>query len=95
MAGDPKIRQSLSWVLKGLFYLARMQDLSEAEALAHRALAQDAKASWALEGLMDSLSNMAIGTFAERWLRRWARSGAGRKKLMPAVRSLMRQPPRR
>ena len=67
--------------LEGLFYLARMQDPSEAEALAHRALAQDTKASWALEGLMALAVQSGDWDAAERWLRRWARSGAGRKKV--------------
>ena len=67
--------------LEGLFYLARMQNPPEAEALAHRALAQDAKASWALEGLMALAVQNSDWEVAERWLRRWASSGAGRKKV--------------
>ena len=67
--------------LEGLFYLARMQNPPEAEALAHRALAQDPKASWALEGLMALAVQNSDWEVAERWLRRWASSGAGRKKV--------------
>ncbi|MEC7209735.1 MAG: heme biosynthesis HemY N-terminal domain-containing protein [Pseudomonadota bacterium] len=81
MAGDPKNPPISKLGLEGLFYLARMQDPSEAEALAHRALAQDAKASWALEGLMALAVQYGDWDTAERWLRRWARSGAGRKKV--------------
>ena len=81
MAGDPKNPAISKLGLEGLFYLARMQDPSEAEALAHRALAQDAKASWALEGLMALAVQYGDWDTAERWLRRWARSGAGRKKV--------------
>ena len=81
MAGDPKNPAISKLGLEGLFYLARMQNPSEAEALAHRALAQDAKASWALEGLMALAVQYGDWDTAERWLRRWARSGAGRKKV--------------
>ena len=95
MASDTQNPALSKLGLEGLFYLARMQNPPEAEALAHRALAQDAKASWALEGLMALAVQNGDWEAAERWLRRWARSGAGRKKLMPAVRSSMRQPPRR
>jgi HemY protein len=81
MAGDPKNPALSKLGLEGLFYLARMQDPSEAEALAHRALAQDDKASWALEGLMALAVQHGDWDTAEHWLRRWARSGAGRKKV--------------
>ncbi len=81
MAGDPKNPALAKLGLEGLFYLARMQNPSEAEALAHRALAQDAKAPWALEGLMALAVQHGDWDKAERWLRRWARSGAGRKKV--------------
>ena len=81
MASDTENPALSKLGLEGLFYLARMQDPSEAEALAHRALAQDTKASWALEGLIALAVQSGDWDAAERWLRRWARSGAGRKKV--------------
>ena len=81
MASDTENPALSKLGLEGLFYLARMQDPSEAEALAHRALAQDTKASWALEGLIALAVQSGDWDTAERWLRRWARSGAGRKKV--------------
>lgn len=67
--------------LEGLFYLARMHNPSEAEALAQRALALDGKTKWALEGLMALAVQNGDWEAGERWLRQWARSGAGRKKI--------------
>ena len=67
--------------LEGLFHLARMQNPSEAEALAHRALAQDTKTAWALEGLMAIAVQYSDWDKAERWLRQWARIGTRRKKV--------------
>jgi HemY protein len=81
MAGDTQNPALSKLGLEGLFYLARMQNPSEAEALAHRALAQDTKTAWALEGLMGLAVQHSDWDTAERWLRQWARSGAGRKKV--------------
>ncbi len=81
MAGDMQNPALSKLGLEGLFYLARMQNPSEAEALAHRALAQDTKTAWALEGLMGLAVQHSDWDAAERWLRQWARSGAGRKKV--------------
>ncbi|HAL85068.1 MAG TPA: hypothetical protein DCP12_05455 [Rhodobiaceae bacterium] len=81
MASDTQNPALSKLGLEGLFYLARMQNPSEAEALAHRALAQDTKTAWALEGLMGLAVQYSDWDTAERWLRQWARSGAGRKKV--------------
>ena len=81
MASDTQNPALSKLGLEGLFYLARMQNPSEAEALAHRALAQDTKTAWALEGLMGLAVQCSDWDTAERWLRQWARSGAGRKKV--------------
>lgn len=81
MAGDTKNPALSKLGLEGLFYLARLQNPSEAEALAHRALAQDTKTAWALEGLMALAVQHSDWDTAERWLRQLARSGAGRKKV--------------
>ena len=81
MASDTQNPALSKLGLEGLFYLARVQNPSEAEALAHRALAQDTKTAWALEGLMALAVQHSDWDTAERWLRQLARSGAGRKKV--------------
>ena len=81
MAQDDKNPALSKLGLEGLFYLARMQSPQDAEVLAQRALALDAKTKWALEGLMSLAVQQGDWETAERCLRRWARSGVRRKQV--------------
>ena len=79
MLGDRQPPQQISLGLEGLYHLARAEnDADAAGAYALRVLEVDARSSWALEGLMTLAVQIGDWPAAEKWLRRWSRSGVGR-----------------
>ena len=79
MLGDRQPPQQISLGLEGLYHLARAEnDADAAGTYALQVLEVDAKSSWALEGLMTLAVQIGDWPAAEKWLRRWGRSGVGR-----------------
>jgi HemY protein len=79
MLGDRQPPQQISLGLEGLYHLARAEnDADAAGTYALQVLEVDAKSSWALEGLMTLAVQIGDWPAAEKWLRRWSRSGVGR-----------------
>ena len=79
MLGDHQPPQQISLGLEGLYHLARAEnDADAAGTYALQVLEVDAKSSWALEGLMTLAVQIGDWPAAEKWLRRWSRSGVGR-----------------
>jgi HemY protein len=74
--------QQISLGLEGLYHLARAEnDIDAAGTYALQVLEVDAKALWALEGLMTLAVQIGDWPAAEKWLRRWGRAGVGRAKI--------------
>jgi HemY protein len=79
MLGNRQPPQQISLGLEGLYHLARAEnDADAAGTYAQQVLEVDAKSSWALEGLMTLAVQIGDWPAAEKWLRRWGRSGVGR-----------------
>ena len=79
MLGDRQPPRQISLGLEGLYHLARAEnDADAAGTYALQVLEVDAKSSWALEGLMTLAVQIGDWPAAEKWLRRWGRSGVGR-----------------
>lgn len=79
-AAQLALRQKLG--LEGLFYLAQKQgDRAAAGDLALHVLELDPKAGWALDGLMALAIEIGDFPAAEKWLKRWARSGVTRAQI--------------
>ena len=75
-------RQQISLGLEGLYYLARAENDAEAAGTyALQVLEVDAKALWALEGLMTLAVQIGDWPAAEKWLRRWGRAGKSRGEI--------------
>jgi HemY protein len=74
--------QHISLGLEGLYHLARAEnDIDAAGTYALQVLEVDAKALWALEGLMTLAVQIGDWPAAEKWVRRWGRAGVGRAKI--------------
>ena len=82
MLGDTKLPQQISLGLEGLYHLARSEnDADAAGTYALQVLEVDTKSSWALEGLMTLAVQIGDWPAAEKWLRRWGRSGVARAEI--------------
>ena len=82
MLGDTKLPQQISLGLEGLYHLARSEnDADAAGNYALQVLEVDTKSSWALEGLMTLAVQIGDWPAAEKWLRRWGRSGVARAEI--------------
>ena len=82
MLGDPRLPQQISLGLEGLYHLARSENNADAAGTyALQVLEVDAKSSWALEGLMTLAVQIGDWPAAEKWLRRWGRSGVARAQI--------------
>ena len=74
--------QHISLGLEGLYYLARADNDAEAAGTyALQVLEVDAKALWALDGLMTLAVQIGDWPAAEKWLRRWGRAGRSRAQI--------------
>ena len=82
MLGDRQPLHQISLGLEGLYHLARAEnDTDAAGTYALQVLEVDAKSSWALEGLMTLAVQIGDWPAAEKWLRRWGRSGVARAEV--------------